>query len=271
MAPSRLLQRHGQPDRDALARRRASARDLAQARCQARLRPRRGDLDRDLLQVQARVDRGDAGRGRPRARGVVHRRRVQVRPRPGTAGRVGMTTPVPRTLYVHDDLSAELKAHGAHAQQLGEALFERLRADERIVVLTLDEQLDALVARGQRAPFAAAVGIGRAGARVAAGVAAAGRILEDVSFINASGLVRRGAIRRAGQASLAFFERPEWMEAWFPGYTEAIVKLCRELHEAVEAPRADRAPRTRRGSPAPSARPGSRRPGSSSRRSAPGR
>ena len=281
-----------------------------------------------------------------------------------------MTTPVPRTLYVYDDLSAELKAHGAHAQQLGEALFERLRADERIVVLTLDEQLDALVARGQHAPFAGAVGIGRAGARVAAqvhartgwfpvihavdlwreeddaggyalagsatlasqlariadadsiavvddtifsgltmravlealpprrnrrvhafclravaeslpgvaalapvsaGVAAAGRILEDVSFINASGLVRRGAIRRAGQASLAFFERPEWMEAWFPGYTEAIVKLCRELHEAVEAPRADRAPRTRRGSPAPSARPGSRRPGSSSRRSAPGR
>src|SRR5438034_8886430 len=65
-------------------------------------------------------------------------------------------------------------------------------------------------------------------APVSAGVAAAGRILEDVSFINASGLVRRGAIRRAGQASLAFFERPEWMEAWFPGYTEAIVKRSEE-------------------------------------------
>jgi len=281
-----------------------------------------------------------------------------------------MTTPVPRTLYVHDDLSAELKAHGAHAQQLGEALFERLRADERIVVLTLDEQLDALVARGQHVPFAAAVGIGRAGARVAAqvhgrtgwfplihavnlwreeddaggyalagsamlasqlariadadsiavvddtifsgltmravlealpprrnrrvhafclravaeslpgvaalapvsaGVAAAGRILEDVSFINASGLVHRGAIRRTGQASLAFFERPEWMEAWFPSYAEAVVTLCRELHEVVEAPRADRAPRTRRGSPAPSAPLESHPSGSSARRSAPGR
>jgi adenine/guanine phosphoribosyltransferase-like PRPP-binding protein len=281
-----------------------------------------------------------------------------------------MTTPVPRTLYIHDDLSNELRARGEPAQQLGAALFERLRGDARIVVLTLDEQLDALVARGGHAPFAAAVGIGRAGARVAAqvhgrtgwfpqihavdlcreedeaggyvlagsaalaarlaeiadvesvavvddtifsgltmravldalpprkgrrvhafclravadslpgvaalapvsaGVAAAGRILEDVSLINASGLVHRGAIRRTGQASLAFFERPEWMEAWFPGYTEDIVKLCRELHEVVEAPRVDRVPRTRRGSPAPSARPGSHRPGSSPRRSTPGR
>src|SRR5206468_3539025 len=108
-------------------------------------------------------------------------------------------------------------------------------------------------------------------APVSAGVAAAGRILDDVSFINASGLVHRGAIRRTGQASLAFFERPEWMEAWFPGYAEAIVTLCRELHEVVEAPRADRAPRTRRGSPAPSAPPESHPSGSSARRSAPGR
>jgi adenine/guanine phosphoribosyltransferase-like PRPP-binding protein len=281
-----------------------------------------------------------------------------------------MTTPVPRTLYIHDDLSDELRARGEHAQQLGGALFERLRGDARIVVLTLDEQLDALVARGGHAPFAAAIGIGRSGARVAAqvhgrtgwfpqihavdlwreedeaggyvlagsaalasrlaeiadvesvavvddtifsgltmravldalpsrkgrrvhafclravadslagvaalapvsaGVAAAGRILEEVSFINASGLVHRGAIRRTGQAALAFFERPEWMAAWFPGYAEDIVKLCRELHEVVEAPRVDRVPRTRRGSPAPSARPGPHRPGSSARRSTPDR
>jgi len=281
-----------------------------------------------------------------------------------------MTTPVPRTLYIYDDLSEELRAHGARAQQLGAALFERLRADARIVVLTLDAQLDALIARGAHVPFAAAVGIGRAGARVAAqvhgrtgwfplihavnlwreedeaggyvlagsatlgsqlaeiadiesvavvddtifsgltmravlealpprpgrrvhafclravaeslpgvaalapvstGVAAAGRILDDVSFINASGLVHHGAIRRTGQASLAFFERPEWMEAWFPGYAEDIVTLCRELHEAVEAPRADRTPRTRRGSPAPSAPQESHPSGSSARRSAPGR
>ena len=281
-----------------------------------------------------------------------------------------MTTPVPRTLYIHDDLSEELRGRDEHAQQVGAALFERLHGDARIVVLTLDEQLDALVARGRHAPFTAAVGIGRAGRRVAAqvhartgwfprihavdlwreedeagdyvlagsaalasrlaeiadvdsvavvddtifsgltmravlealpvqsgrrvhafclravadsltsvaamapvsaGVAAAGRILEDVSFINASGLVHRGAIRRSERASLAFFERPEWMEAWFPGYAEEIVKLCRELHEVVEAPPANPAPRMRRGSGAPSARPGSRPPGSSSRRSAPGR
>jgi len=281
-----------------------------------------------------------------------------------------VTTPVPRTLHIHDDLSDDLRAQGEHAQRLGTALLERLRVDRRIVVLTLDEQIEKLVARGGHAPFAATVGIGRAGARVAAqihartrwfpvihrvdlwreedeaggyvlagsatlaselariadvdsvavvddtifsgltmravlealpprkdrrvhafclravaqslpgvaalapvsaGVVAPGRILEDVSFINASGLVRRGAIRRAGQASLAFFERPEWMRAWFPGYAEDVIEQCRELHEAVEAPRADRAPRTRRGSPAPSAPPGSRPPGSSSRRSAPGR
>ena len=281
-----------------------------------------------------------------------------------------MTTPVPRTLYIHDDLSDELRAHGEHAQQLGAALFERLHGDARIVVLTLDDQIDALVACGRHDPFAAAVGIGRAGVRVAAqvhartgwfplihavdlwreedetggyvlagsaalasrlaeiadadsvavvddtifsgltmravlealpprpdrrvhafclravadsvtrvaalapvsaGVAAAGLILEDVSFINASGLVHRGAIRRSGRAALAFFERPEWMEAWFPGYAEDIVKRCRELHEVVEAPRVDRGPRTRRGSPAPSPRPGSHPPGSSARRSAPGR
>src|SRR5256885_14284412 len=94
-------------------------------------------LDRELLQVHARVDRGDAGRGGPRARGVVHRRRVQVRPRPGTAGRGGMTTPVPRTLYIHDDLPQEMRAHRARAQQLGAARFEPPRRQARIVVLTL--------------------------------------------------------------------------------------------------------------------------------------
>src|SRR5262249_17886340 len=113
------------------------------------------------------VGRGDAGRGRPRARRVVHGRRLSIRPRARAPRRVGMTTPVPRTLYIHDDLSEELRGRDEHAQQLGAALFERLHGDARIVVLTLDEQLDALVARGRHAPFTAAVGIGRAGRRVA--------------------------------------------------------------------------------------------------------
>jgi len=75
-------------------------------------------------------------------------------------------------------------------------------------------------------------------APVTAGFTAPGRILEDVSFINASGLVRRIAIRRAGQPPLAFFDRPEWMAAWFPGYAREVTALCRELNAQLEpAPR----------------------------------
>lgn len=77
----------------------------------------------------------------------------------------------------------------------------------------------------------------RALAPVTAAFEAPGRLLEDVSFINASGLVRRGAIRRRGAPPLAFFERPEWMAAWFPGYHEEVIALCRALHAALgEAP-----------------------------------
>jgi adenine/guanine phosphoribosyltransferase-like PRPP-binding protein len=216
-------------------------------------------------------------------------------------------------------------------------LFALLRRDAgRIVVLTLAEQLQALIARGEHAPFAIAVGIGRAGARVAeavntrtgwfpaiqgvdlwreedddggyvlagpaplaeqlaalppgpsiavvddtvfsgitlrtvlaalprtpltrthafclravaetlphvaelapvsAGFAAPGRILDDVSFINASGLVRRGAIRRTGRPPLAFYERPEWMKAWFPTDHEEITAVCREIASELMAER----------------------------------
>jgi hypothetical protein len=70
---------------------------------------------------------------------------------------------------------------------------------------------------------------------VTPGLAAPGRILEDVSFINASGLVRRGAIRRAGQPPLAFFERPDWIRAWFPGRADEVIDRCRRLAELLEA------------------------------------
>ena len=44
---------------------------------------------------------------------------------------------------------------------------------------------------------------------VTPGFAALSRLLDEVSFINASGLERRGSIRGTGRAPLAFFERPE--------------------------------------------------------------
>ena len=64
---------------------------------------------------------------------------------------------------------------------------------------------------------------------VEAGFVAEGRLLEDVSFINASGLVRRGAIRRVGRSPLAFYERPEWMRAWFLDDAEEVTKRCAAL------------------------------------------
>jgi hypothetical protein len=69
---------------------------------------------------------------------------------------------------------------------------------------------------------------------VTVGFAAPGRILRDVSFINASGLVRRGAIRRIGAPPLAFFERPSFMEAWFPRRTDDVMWLCRRLHALLD-------------------------------------
>ena len=55
-----------------------------------------------------------------------------------------------------------------------------------------------------------------------------------MSFINASGLVRRGSIRRTGLPPLAFFERPEWIHAWFPGHAEEVTDLCRRLNAILE-------------------------------------
>jgi len=72
------------------------------------------------------------------------------------------------------------------------------------------------------------------GCPVAVGFAAPGKLLEDVSFINASGLVRRIAIRRRGQPPLAFFERPEWIRAWFPAAHAEVLTLCRRLNALLE-------------------------------------
>ena len=69
---------------------------------------------------------------------------------------------------------------------------------------------------------------------ITAGVAALGRLLDEVSFINASGLVLRISIRRRGQPPLAFFDRPEWIRAWFPGVHGEVLALCRRLNALLE-------------------------------------
>ena len=69
---------------------------------------------------------------------------------------------------------------------------------------------------------------------ISAGFAAPGRILDEVSFINASGLVRSIAIRRQDQPSQAFFERPQWIRAWFPGRADEVIDACRILNRLLE-------------------------------------
>jgi hypothetical protein len=69
---------------------------------------------------------------------------------------------------------------------------------------------------------------------VVVGFAAPGRLLDEVSFINASGLVMRVGIRHRDRPPQAFFERPMWMQAWFPGYADEVIILCRRLNRILE-------------------------------------
>ena len=69
---------------------------------------------------------------------------------------------------------------------------------------------------------------------IASGFAAPGRLLDEVSFINASGLVLRVGIRRPDRPPQAFFERPRWMHAWFPGYADEVIALCQQLNAILE-------------------------------------
>lgn len=69
---------------------------------------------------------------------------------------------------------------------------------------------------------------------VTAGFEAEGRILEEVSYINASGLVRSVGIRRKCKPSLAFYERPEWMRAWFPCHSDEVIAACRRLNALLD-------------------------------------
>jgi hypothetical protein len=69
---------------------------------------------------------------------------------------------------------------------------------------------------------------------IAIGFAAPGRLLDEVSFINASGLVMRVGIRHPDRPPQAFFERPKWMHAWFPGYADEVIALCQRLNAILE-------------------------------------
>jgi hypothetical protein len=69
---------------------------------------------------------------------------------------------------------------------------------------------------------------------IASGFAAPGSLLDEVSFINASGLVMRIGIRHPNQPPQAFFERPMWMRAWFPGYADEVIALCQRLNAILE-------------------------------------
>jgi hypothetical protein len=69
---------------------------------------------------------------------------------------------------------------------------------------------------------------------IVSGFAAPGRLLDEVSFINASGLVMRVGIRHPDQPPQAFFERPMWMQAWFPGYADEVIALCQRLNAILE-------------------------------------
>jgi hypothetical protein len=69
---------------------------------------------------------------------------------------------------------------------------------------------------------------------IAIGFAAPGSLLDEVSFINASGLVMRLGIRHPDQPPQAFFERAAWMQAWFPGYADEVIALCQRLNAILE-------------------------------------
>ena len=79
--------------------------------------------------------------------------------------------PTPKILYIHDDLSDYVsRAHGqaSPAWRLSREFFALVCRDpKRVVLLTLEPQLAPLLAHGRYAPFALAIGIGRAGERVA--------------------------------------------------------------------------------------------------------
>ena len=247
--------------------------------------------------------------------------------------------PTPKAFYIHDDLSDYVqRRHGPDslASQLTRDLFALAQRDApHVRVLTVEAQIEQLIARGDHAPFDLAICIGAAGERVAQqlhartgwfphrrrvgvtreedgeggyhivssteqpwreqlpdvgaaasiamvddtlfsgitmrtvlqalppeararvhvfclrgvaasipsitalcpmsiGFAAPGELLDEVSFINASGIAMRLGIRRSGLPPQAFFERPMWMRVWFPKHADEVIALCQRLNALLE-------------------------------------
>jgi hypothetical protein len=104
----------------------------------------------------------------------------------------------------------------------------------RTVLLALPAEVRARTQAFCLRGVAASLASIRALCSVAVGFAAPGRLLDEVSFINASGLVMRVGIRHADRPPQGFFERPKWMHAWFPGHADEVIALCRRLNAILE-------------------------------------
>lgn len=74
----------------------------------------------------------------------------------------------------------------------------------------------------------------RARCTVHAGIELVGVPERDLTVIKASHLFERGAIRRGVGGDLAFYERREWLDAWFPERGGRIVALCARLHALLD-------------------------------------
>jgi hypothetical protein len=122
--------------------------------------------------------------------------------------------------------------HAASIAVVDDTVFSGLTLDAVLRALPTGAlaRTRAFCLRGVEASLASL----RALCPVTVGVAAHGRLLDDVSFINASGLVRRGAIRRVGLPPLAFYERPEWIHAWFPDDATNVIACCAELARQLD-------------------------------------
>jgi pyrimidine operon attenuation protein/uracil phosphoribosyltransferase len=134
------------------------------------------------------------------------------------------------------DLPAQLEGvtGGPAVAVVDDTVFSGLTMRALIGALPAPGRAHAFCLRGVADSIAAVAAL----CPITAGIVAPGRRLEDVSFINASGLVRRVAIRRPGHPPLAFFDRPEWIRAWFPEAHTEVLALCRQLNALLEPARA---------------------------------
>ena len=67
----------------------------------------------------------------------------------------------------------------------------------------------------------------RCSVRLAASIQ--GRRDKEVSLIRASGLFKPGAILPSRGKPLAFYQRTQWMRAWFPENYRQIISVCHQL------------------------------------------